>query len=265
MWEESGLEGDGLNQHEKLDALYDAGLIKIESNAAWPIYERRIRSDDGPAVGDIWAYQPYTEGTVHGTTEGIDADVSWIKPRANENTGWQTQKPLALYSRIIMASSNKGDVVLDPFCGCATTCVAAEKLDRSWIGIDIDPMAETVTKARLKKETGIFRFIDGNPVTVKKNPPKRTDMPSVTDAKLRLALWNNQGKRCANPYCDSVELRTVDLHLDHKIPKSRGGEDGLLNRIGLCQNCNSRKGIKAWGTFLDQERSKQPHPAVGQS
>ena len=51
------------------------------------------------------------------------------------------------------------------------------------------------------------------------------------------------------------------MELDHRIPKSRGGEDGLLNRIALCGNCNRRKGRKAWGKFLDEERSKQPHDA----
>ena len=54
-----------------------------------------------------------------------------------QKTGYPTQKPLALLERIIRASSNEGDVVLDPFCGCATTCVAAEKLNRQWIGVDI--------------------------------------------------------------------------------------------------------------------------------
>ena len=54
-----------------------------------------------------------------------------------ENTGYPTQKPLALYKRIIKASSNKGDIVLDPFCGCATTPIAAEQLERQWVGMDI--------------------------------------------------------------------------------------------------------------------------------
>ena len=58
-----------------------------------------------------------------------------------ESTGYPTQKPLALYERIIKASSNPGDVVLDPFAGCATTCVAAERLGRQWIGIDLNEPA----------------------------------------------------------------------------------------------------------------------------
>ena len=58
-----------------------------------------------------------------------------------ERVGYPTQKPIALLDRIIKASSHRGDVVLDPFCGCATTCVAAECLQRQWIGIDISPKA----------------------------------------------------------------------------------------------------------------------------
>ena len=68
-----------------------------------------------------------------------------------ERTGYPTQQPLALLNSVIKASSNEGDVVLDPFCGCATACVAAEKLNRQWIGIDISPSAEDITKIRLEE------------------------------------------------------------------------------------------------------------------
>ncbi len=81
----------------------------------------------------------------------------------SERTGYPTQKPLALLERIISASSNKGDVVLDPFCGCATTCVAAERLDRQWIGVDVSIKAFEIVKKRLGKEVppNLFR---GEPV-----------------------------------------------------------------------------------------------------
>ena len=83
--------------------------------------------------------------------------------QATERTGYPTQKPLALLERIISASSNKGDVVLDPFCGCATTCVAAERLDRQWIGVDVSIKAFEIVKKRLGKEVppNLFR---GEPV-----------------------------------------------------------------------------------------------------
>ena len=87
--------------------------------------------------------------------EGIPLDNNWIDiPRVvgNEAIGYPTQKPLALLERIIKASSKEGELVLDPFCGCATTCVAAEKLGRKWIGIDVSKKAYELVQMRLKKE-----------------------------------------------------------------------------------------------------------------
>ena len=74
-------------------------------------------------------------------------DIPFV--RGKESTGWPTQKPLALLNRIIKASSKEGDLVLDPFCGCATTCVAAEHLGRKWIGIDVSPEAHKLVRDRL--------------------------------------------------------------------------------------------------------------------
>ena len=196
----------------------------------------------------------------------LSSKRGWFPTVKKEETGWETQKPLELYSRIIKASSNKGDIVLDPFCGCATTCVAAEMLGRQWIGIDIDPVAEKVTKDRLYDVSGLEQQIDDQFVSTKKYPPKRTDIRRVTNAEMRLSRWKNQARRCANPYCslnlENKDMRLEDVHLDHVIPKSRGGADGIDNRIALCGNCNMRKGRKAWGAFLDEERAKTPHPTI---
>ena len=84
----------------------------------------------------------------------------WVdeKPVLNlskERTGYPTQKPLKLLERIIKASSNEKDLILDPFCGSGTTCIAAEKLNRSWIGIDINEKVEELIKFRFKKEFNI--------------------------------------------------------------------------------------------------------------
>lgn len=74
-----------------------------------------------------------------------------IHPQSKERLGFPTQKPEALLERIIMASSNEGDLVLDPFCGCGTTVVVAERLKRRWIGIDITHLAITLIKERLHR------------------------------------------------------------------------------------------------------------------
>ena len=121
----------------RLEALYKMGLIEIKDGATWPHPVRYLAEEDGQPYQDIWAYQPHTNGVLYGTEEGIDEDVMWLGPTSKERMGYKTQKALGLLERIIRVSSDSGDVVLDPFCGCATTLEAAHKLNRKWIGIDI--------------------------------------------------------------------------------------------------------------------------------
>lgn len=230
---------------ERMDQEIANGRVVQTKRGNVPRFKRYLDEQEGKKKDSIWTDIPRVEG------------------KSKESTGWKTQKPIALYQRIIQASSNKEDLVLDPFAGCATTCVAAESLQRRWIGIDIDKMATTVTRDQLFKYAGLTQELDDTFVQVKTRPPKRTDSPSMSNARMRLVLWKKQGHRCANPYCSSEsDLRKEDLHLDHVIPKSRGGSDDISNRNALCGNCNSRKGKKAWGMFLDEERSKQPHPSL---
>ncbi|MBA3779845.1 MAG: restriction endonuclease [Chloroflexi bacterium] len=148
--EDLGEDVSILSQHQKLDRLLEMGHIKITPGQAWPMYERYLTPGDGQTVGDIWAFQPYTNGTVFGTDEGIDEDVRWLSPRDKERLGWQTQKPGGLLERIIAASSDEGDVVLDPFCGCGTALVASQRLGRRWLGIDITYLSIAVMRARLR-------------------------------------------------------------------------------------------------------------------
>ena len=92
--------------------------------------------------------------------EGKPIDSVWNIPilssAAKERTGYPTQKPLALLERIIHASSNAGDVVLDPFCGCATACIVSAKHGRQWVGIDISSKAFDLVKTRMRNELGMF-------------------------------------------------------------------------------------------------------------
>ncbi|MCY4418927.1 MAG: DNA methyltransferase [Cytophagales bacterium] len=98
-----------------------------------------------------------------------------------QKTNYPTQKPLALLERIIKASSKEGDWVLDPFCGCATTCVAAEKLKRKWIGIDVSIKAYELVKHRLAKEVEgkeegqSMALFWADKINYQTDPPKRTD------------------------------------------------------------------------------------------
>ena len=95
------------------------------------------------------------------------ADIQALNPSAKERLGYPTQKPEALLERIIKASSNEGDTVLDPFCGCGTTIAAAQKLNRHWIGIDITHLAVTLMKHRLENAFGEVKYDTiGEPTTV---------------------------------------------------------------------------------------------------
>jgi len=138
----------------KLDALYEAGLIEIVEGAAWPTPVRYLGSEPGQPLQDIWAYQPYTEGTVHDSVQGIDQDVAWLGTTDPERLGYQTQKPIGLLERIILSSCPEDGVVLDAFCGCGTTIVAAHKLNRRWIGIDVTWLAVDLVEKRLRESYG---------------------------------------------------------------------------------------------------------------
>jgi len=96
--------------------------------------------------------------------QSIWTDVLNLRSWHNEALGYDTQKPIALMERIIKASSNEGDIVLDPFCGCGTAVVAAQKLNRRWLGIDITHLAINLMRNRLKDSFGIKAEVIGEPV-----------------------------------------------------------------------------------------------------
>ena len=139
-----------LTPTQKLEALYQNGLVEIQPGSAWPIMVRYLDERDGVPLQDIWTYQPYTQGTLWGTQAGIDADVEWLGPTDPDRLYYETQKPVGLMERIIRASSDVGDIVLDPFCGCGSAIEAAQKLERRWIGVDVAHNAIDIVETRLR-------------------------------------------------------------------------------------------------------------------
>jgi len=219
-------------------------------------------------------------------------DIPSLSPTdKKERTGYPTQKPLALYERVIKASSNKNDFVLDPFCGCATTPVAAEKLERQWIGMDIWEEAHNLVLERLQKE-GLAapegeavkgqRVIAFKEIIYETNSPIRTDNGEVAaeDFELKtqrvLKLWQRLSHKqmreiltvaqyvsgsmndvkvgCAG--CGR-ELEVEFMHLDHVSPKSsERGSNFITNRVLLCEPCNRRKSNKLTIEGLQKENRK---------
>ena len=121
---------------ERMQAAYDQGLVVQNRPGAVPSLKRYLDEQRGRPFGDVWT------------------DIPPINSQAKERLGYPTQKPEALLERIINASSNEGDVVLDPFCGCGTAVVAAERLNRQWIGIDITHLAISLIRHRLHDTFG---------------------------------------------------------------------------------------------------------------
>lgn len=136
---------------EELERLYAEGRILLtqEGRPRKDGLKEYLDEAEGPALQDIWT------------------DIG-MGPTADERLGYPTQKPEALLERIISVSSNPGDVVLDPFCGCGTAVAAAQQLGRQWIGIDITHLAISLMRSRLKDSFGdLARYrVIGEPTTL---------------------------------------------------------------------------------------------------
>ncbi|MHB1355087.1 MAG: DNA methyltransferase [Anaerolineae bacterium] len=135
---------------ERMQEAYEKGIVIQTKPGAVPALKRYLDEQEGTPVGDTWM------------------DIRPIQSQANEALGYPTQKPEALLERIINASSNPGDVVLDPFCGCGTATVVAQKQGRQWIGIDVAQAAIRTIVQRLKDTFGAeckFQVI-GEPSTL---------------------------------------------------------------------------------------------------
>ena len=210
---------------DKVRVPYDAVIAKSRSH---------MFNAKGKVVGDVW-------------------DISRPPNHSKERVGWPTQKPSKLYERIILASSNPGDIVLDPFAGCATTLVAAERHNRQWIGVDIWENAHSVVVDRMKREVGIF-----GKVNYTKELPERSDSGEVSAPFLRtkVSVKEPTGPRWTRadmydylldqhgPQCQGCDRRFDDpryLELDHNTPRSDGGLNHITNRILLCGPCNKLK------------------------
>jgi DNA methylase len=165
--EDLGIDPD-LTPQEKLDALDEAGFVSHPSKGsdAMPTYHQYLDDSPGMRIQDIWGYQPHTQGVLYGTDAGIDEDVRWLVRQGDtERLGYPTQKPLGLLERVIRSSTDEGDLVLDPFCGCGTTVTAAQTLKRRWVGIDITYLAIALIKSRLSLVRAENYSVSGEPTT----------------------------------------------------------------------------------------------------
>ena len=211
---------------ERMREFSEQGRL-VYARSGMPNYKRYLDEMSGVPLQDLWT------------------DIGPIAPRTRERTGYPTQKPLALVERIIRTSSNEGDVILDSFCGCATACIAAERQQRQWVGIDISPKAADLVKSRMKEELGLFfRGMHRSDI------PERTDIGVVlryNDERNRRFLYGQQVGHCAG--CENhFELRNMEV--DHIIARSKGGTDHISNLQLLCGACNRTKGTRSQEQLL---------------
>ena len=233
----SALKAEGVKipdeLHARLDLLFAHGYIYLPKKLGGvPRFKRYLSKDDGLPVQDIIA------------------DIPPINSQAKERLGYPTQKPLALLDRIIEASSNEGDVVLDPFCGCATTCVSAHALGRLWTGIDISPKAAELIVQRLqqdRKGQQVSWMTQAAKVIHRTDIPKRTDVGKLPPYKThRHTLYGQQEGRCRG--CRH-HFPFQNFTVDHIVPRAKGGTDHLDNLQLLCNHCNSVKGTMDQAAF----------------
>ncbi len=225
----------------------------------------------------------------------VSNDINFIGPTADERTGSPDQKPLALYERIVKASSNKGDLVLDPFCGCATTIIAADNLKRRWVGIDrrIDARYHIITRLmgiskkereRIEKYATDKNWLEKQTakyeIHYQTEPPTRTDQdvptapelshvyqyhlePLHIHAEMHQFLVHQFGLKCWGCSFEPPDKRY--LHLDHIVPKSDGGTNDIDNRALLCQPCNSKKSNTMSLTSLRRQNKKEGYIQQGEA
>lgn len=202
---------------EKIKALDAKGLL-VFSKTGRPYRKQFLDNHPGTPITDIWCDIP---GAGHMPSK--------------EYLGYPTQKPLALIERIIKASSHPGDLVLDAFCGCATACVAAERLERQWVGIDISKKAHALVNERINREVpaDLFR----GKAIFREDIPERTDRDTAKMPRKQMLdiLYGIQRGYC---YICQGHFESRNLEIDHQVAKSKGGGDGIENRLLLCGACN---------------------------
>ena len=172
-------------------------------------------------------------------------DVPALNNMARERTGYPKQKPLALLRRIVAASSREGDLVLDPFSGCATALVAAEELSRNWAGIDVDRRAHRLLLARMRELTEPVLTIEH-----RTDAPRRTDLEgpvAKNTSHMVNCLLEEQRTRCFGCRRDGLQGELEPVHI---IDTEQGGSRQLDNLMLLCPICKRARSARSKDYFL---------------
>ena len=221
---------------------HDLGILYYPVNRdGSPAHQKRLRKKrylteyEGAVMGNIWT------------------DIPPLHPDDPENMKYRTQKPPMLMHRIIKCSTKEGDLVFDPFCGCASLLVAAEDLQRDWAGCDLSPKAVDMLVNRIVDRKDLLRRAD---IADLKKPSVRNDVETIANYRThKQKLFGTQKGICNGchfPYPFNV------LEVDHIQPKSRSGQDNIENLQLLCCQCNSRKNKRTMAEWIADREKNEP-------
>jgi DNA modification methylase len=221
---------------ERMEAAYKAGLVVQPRPHSVPRFKRYLDEQEGRPTDDVWT------------------DIAPLNSQAVERLGYPTQKPLALLERIVKASSDQNDIVLDAFCGCGTALVAAQNMGRQWIGIDISPTSCRVMANRLRKECALPENEDlwreGRGFIVRDLPRSETELRKIPPFEFEnwavIALGGIPNK-----------AKVGDMGIDGKIypvssvPERRGAHTGEFDFMDVWYPIQVKQKDKAGRPDID--------------
>ena len=224
-----------------MQELHDKGNLYYPVNEdGSPAHKKRIAkklflSDyKSTAIGNVWT------------------DIAPLRKGDPEFMNYPTQKPLELMRRIIECSTDQGDMVFDPFCGCASLLVAAEELQRDWAGCDVSHTAVDLLIERVVDRKDLLRRSD---ISDLKRPPGRNDGEKLPNYRTpKQLLFGMQRGVCNGCF---LHYEFSSFVIDHIKPQLRSGRDNIQNLQLLCKNCNSSKKDRPMAEWIAWSRENR--------
>ena len=217
---------------------HDAGLLHYPVDRHGnPLHERRI------------AFKRFLS-----TSEGVKRGTVWTVHSADQDPVYPTSKPVPLIRDLIRATTRRGEIVFDPFCGCASTFIAADELQREWFGCDI---SEVALRTLLERMDGAGTFLRPHrgEGALSRSPEQSPKWTKEYAARMKAILLQREEEVCRICW---KEKDAEDLTLDHILSRHRGGGNGIENLQLACGSCNSKKGAKSLDEYMLHLMEKDP-------